>query len=95
MREKNLRLATALVLAWSVLYLLYIIFAVFVSGVDSRPKTTNDNIANGIKIILGMLQLGVAIALKSRYKLWLFRAAIALIPIIIITFFLLPFGWWR
>ena len=79
-----------LISIWASINLAYILFALWVSGVDDTPWTTNDVIANVIKVVLDSVQLVLAIILVRRFQMWNYRLSIVLIPISIAVFWLLP-----
>ncbi|HEX8762445.1 MAG TPA: hypothetical protein VF733_01680 [Candidatus Saccharimonadales bacterium] len=57
---------------------------------NETPWTTSDIIATTIKIIVDSVQVALAIMLVRHFRVWNYRLSIALIPISIAIFWLLP-----
>lgn len=79
-----------LMLGWAIINLTYIVFAIWTSGLNSTPWTKNDIIANTVKIALDSAQLVLAVMLVRHFRIWMYRLSLALIPISIAVFWLLP-----
>lgn len=84
--QKQVTNAT-LISIWASLNLAYILFAIWVS---TFAWTTNDIIATAIKVAIDIVQLILAILLVRNFRMWNYRLSIALIPISIAVFWLLP-----
>jgi hypothetical protein len=84
--QKQTTIAT-LISIWASMNLAYILFAIWFS---TYAWTTNDIIATAIKVALDSVQLVLAILLVRRFQMWNYRLSIALIPISIAVFWLLP-----